>query len=636
MRQARRRPLAPKHRDMRRSRTSRTPTPPRRSPSGRPQPGRSPSRSHTYRSQLAAYLTTLEEFSGWVVTQLQDVVATPSRLRLVVVWAILAAAGFSLTLNLFTLQVLEGSQFQNRAAAQQQPPPRHLVPRRMIVDARGIPLALDSPTFSLYAHPKLFTASSQEIAAELGVLLDQSPAQLQQQFNSYPSGIPLANWLPQQIALRISQLRFDGLELIRTSRRVYPQKETAAAVIGYVDLDGLGRAGLEATQNEILEREAVWVGEDPQQAGILDRAAPAFARFDDQRLQLTLDTRLQRTAEAVLEQTMAEFDAKQGTVIVMDAWDGSVLSLVSLPSYDPNEYYDAPEGRFQNWALHDLYEPGSTFKPINVAIALEAGAIRATDTFHDPGSIMVDGWPISNYDYAYAGGRGELTLTDILRDSSNVGMVRIMEQMQPSDYYDWLQRVELGELTQIDLPSETEGWLKSRQEFLASPVEAATTSFGQGFAITPIQLVRLYGSLANGGYLVTPHVVQGLTDTAGQLQQPFQRPQPVRIFSQDTVQDVVKMMEDAVEEGTGQNARIPGYRIAGKTGTAQKSLGDGGGYSSSAVVTSFVAIFPAEAPRYLVFVAVDEPSSGTGGQVAAPVSRAVIERMITLYQIPPS
>ncbi|TVR05683.1 MAG: penicillin-binding protein 2 [Phormidium sp. GEM2.Bin31] len=621
---------------MRLSRLSRTPTPPRRSRSGRPPARRSPSRSQTYRSQLAAYLTTLEEFSGWLVTQFQDVVATPSRLRFVVVWAVLAVAGLGLTLNLFALQVLEGSRLQDQAAAQQQPPSRNLVPRRMIVDARGVPLALDSPTFSLYAHPKLFTASSQEVAAELGVLLEQSPAELQEQFDSYPSGIPLGHWLPQAIAQRISRLRFDGLELTRTSRRVYPQNETAAAVVGYVNFDGIGKAGLEASQNEVLEREVVWVGEDPQQAGILDRAAPAFARLDDQRLQLTLDTRLQKTAEAVLGQAMAEFDAKQGAVIVMDAWDGSVLSLVSLPSYDPNEYYDTPVEHFRNWALHDLYEPGSTFKPINVAIALESGAIQATDTFDDPGSIIVDGWPISNYDYAYAGGRGELTLTDILRDSSNVGMVRIMDQMQPSDYYDWLQRVELGELTQIDLPSETPGILKSRQEFLASPVEAATTSFGQGFAITPIQLVRLYGSLANGGYLVTPHVAQGLADTAGELQQPFQRPQPVRIFSQDTVRDVVKMMEDAVEEGTGQNARIPGYRIAGKTGTAQKSLGDGGGYSSSAVVASFVAIFPAEAPRYLVFVAVDEPSSGTGGQVAAPVSRAVIERMITLYQIPPS
>ncbi|WP_159789092.1 peptidoglycan D,D-transpeptidase FtsI family protein [Sodalinema gerasimenkoae] len=570
------------------------------------------------------------------MTQFQDVVATPSRLRLLVVWAVLVVAGLGLIFNLFTLQILDRTRFQQQAAAQQQPPPRSLVPRRMIVDARGVPLALDSPVFDLYAHPKLFTAPSQEIAAELGVLLNESPAQLQHKFNSAPTGIPLANWLPQQVAVPIARLRFDGLELIRSSRRLYPQKESAAAVLGYVDADGNGRAGLESTQNEVLEREVVWVGEDPQKTGIIDRAAPPFARFDDQRLQLTLDTRLQRTAEAVLAQKMEEFGAKQGTVIVMDAWDGSLLSFVSLPSYDPNEFYEAPVERFRNWALSDLYEPGSTFKPINVAIALESGAIRPTDTFNDPGRIMVDGWPISNYDYAYAGGRGELTLTDILRDSSNVGMVRIMERMEASDYYDWLQRVELGELTQIDLSPETEGLLKSRQAFLASPVEAATTSFGQGFAITPIQLVRLYGSLANGGYLVTPHVVQGLTDTAGRLQQEPQRPQQVRIFSEETVRQVVKMMEDAVEEGTGQNARIPGYRIAGKTGTAQKSLGNGGGYSSSAVVASFLAIFPAENPRYLVFVALDEPLSGTGGQVAAPVSRSVIERMITLYQIPPS
>lgn len=592
-------------------------------------------RSQSWRLQIARYLTILEQVSSRAGEELQAVVAIPSRLRLLVVWAVLAAGGFGLIFNLFTLQVLDGQRFQEQAAAQQQPPPRSLVPRRTIVDATGIPLAIDRPTFRLYAHPQLFTQPPAEIAAELAVLLNRSPAELQQQFNTSATGVPLSNWLPEHIADRIHRLGFDGLELIRYSRRFYPQNEMAAAVVGYMDFDGQGQAGLELAQADVLEPDVVWVGEDPAETGILDRAAPAFARFQNQHLQLTLDHRLQETAEAVLAQAMEESQAKQGTVIVMDAWDGSLLSLVSLPSYNPNEYYDASVDRFRNWPLSDLYEPGSTFKPINVAIALESGAIDPNDTFHDPGQIIVDGWPISNYDYAYAGGRGELTLTDILRDSSNVGMVRIIERMAARDYYDWLQRVELGEPTHIDLPFETPGYLKTRQEFLGSPVEAATTSFGQGFAITPIQLVRLYGSLANGGYLVTPHVVRGLTDTAGRIQQEPKRPQRVRIFSEDTVQAVVTMMEDAVETGTGQRAKIPGYRIGGKTGTAQKSLEGGSGYSSSAVVASFVAIFPLDNPRYLVFVALDEPVGGSGGQVAAPVSKSVIERMISLYQISP-
>ena len=604
----------------------------------RPQPRlpQSRHRSQSWRLRAARYLTRLEQVSGRASEELQAVVAAPSRLRLLVVWAVLVAAGLGLTVNLFALQVLDGQRFQEQATAQQQPRPRSLIPRRAIIDATGIPLAVDRPTFRLYAHPQLFTESPAEIAAELGVLLGRSPAELQQQFTRSATGIPLDNWLPEHIADRINRLRFDGLELTPYSRRFYPQDEMAAAVVGYVDFDGQARAGLELAQADLLQPDVDWVGVDPAETGIIDRAAPAFARFQNQRLQLTLDHRLQETAEAVLAKAMEDSQAKQGTVIVMDAWDGSLLSLVSLPSYNPNEYHEAPLERFRNWPLTDLYEPGSTFKPINVAIALESGAIEPSDTFDDPGHIIVDGWPISNYDYAYAGGRGELTLTDILRDSSNVGMVRIMERMAASDYYDWLQRVELGEPTQIDLPSDTPGNLKTRQEFLGSPVEAATTSFGQGFAITPIQLVRLYGSLANGGYLVTPHVVRGLTDTAGRIQQEPKRPQRVRIFSEDTVQAVVTMMEDVVEAGTGQRAKIPGYRIGGKTGTAQKSLAGGGGYSNSAVVASFVAIFPLDNPRYLVFVAVDEPIGGSGGQLAAPVSKSVIERMISLYQIPPN
>ncbi|WP_083862335.1 peptidoglycan D,D-transpeptidase FtsI family protein [Baaleninema simplex] len=566
----------------------------------------------------------------------RDAVATPSHRRVTIVWALLVAAGAGLTLNLLGLQLFRASTLQTLAGQQQQRLLADFVPRRTIVDRQGVALAIDRPVYTLYAHPQLFDVALSEMARSLSPVLGRSPLDLEAVLASANSGVRVTDFLSETSAERVSRLGFDGLELVRHAARLYPQNELAAAVVGYVNFDGDGQAGIEYSQQDRLRRQAEVVGDTDGENGILDRSAPPFVRLDDLELQLTLDSRLQRSVRQALIAQMEQFEAKQGTVIIMDARDGSLLCLVSEPSYNPNRYYETPVERFKNWALSDLYEPGSTFKPINVAIALEAGAIRPTDTFYDPGQIFIDGWEIANYDYESAGGRGQVSVTEILRDSSNVGMVRIVQQMDASDYYDWLERIELGRPTEIDLPFEASGQLKSREQFVASPVEAATTSFGQGFAITPIQLVKLYGALANQGYLVTPHVVRGLSDPRGKLQKVAWQTDPQRIFSSETVRSVLAMMEEAIESGTGQNAKIPGYRISGKTGTAQKSRQDGGGYSESAVVASFVAVFPTDDPRYVVFVALDEPSRGSGGTAAAPVAREAMEMTIAIEDIPPS
>lgn len=611
-------------------------TPPR-SPRDR---GRPPRRSPRLRRPAPASPTAgaiARSLLRWGQTQLGNVVATPDRRRLLVVWGVLVAAGAFVLANLFYLQVIQARSLRQFASHQQQPPPTSFVPRRSITDRRGTLLAVDRPAFSLYVHPQLFRRPAAEIAEAIAPLLDRPAAEVERRFRESQTGIRLADAISEDDAERLRSLGFDGLELVRYPARLYPQNELAAAVVGYVNFDGQGQAGLEYAQQPQLRRPVEAVGERPGEAGILDRAAPAFVRFDDLQLQLTLDMRLQRSVREALRQQMDRFSARQGTVVVMDGRDGSLLSLVSEPSYDPNRYYETPVERFKNWALSDIYEPGSTFKPINVAIALESGQVRPNDSFYDPGQIFVDGWEIANYNYeATQSGWGQLSVTEILRDSSNVGMVRMMQQLEPAAYYDWLERLQLGEPTEIELPFEAAGQIKTRSQFLGSPVEAATTSFGQGFAITPIQLVQLYGSLANGGYLVSPRVVRGLADATGRLQRELSRPSPQRVFSSETVTSVLAMMEEVVTSGTGRSAQVPGYRIAGKTGTAQKSLGDGGGYSESAVVTSFVAVFPVESPRYVVLVAIDEPDSGTGGEVAAPVAKSAIEQLVMLEGIPPS
>jgi cell division protein FtsI (penicillin-binding protein 3) len=445
--------------------------------------------------------------------------------------------------------------------------------------------------------------------------------------------------LTEEVADRVAKLNSDGLELIQQYSRLYPQQDLAADVVGYVDVDHRGQAGLEYSQQNLLERAVRTLRLSRAGNGALmpDHVPEGFLHFDELRLQLTLDSRIQRAARFALKQKIEEYSAKRGTVIVMDAQDGAMLALVTEPTYNPNQYYNFDVGLFKNWALADLYEPGSTFKPLNVAIALETGAIQPDSRFNDTGQIQIGQWSIANYDFETKGAHGLLTVPQILQYSSNIGMVRLIQQMKSDVYYSWLERLGLGQKVGIDLPFETPGQIKSQQKFTASPVEAATTAFGQGFSLTPLQLTQMHATLANGGKLVTPHVVQGLFDTQGQLYWQPRLPAPRQLFSPTTTQTVLTMMESVVNEGTGKIAQIKGYRIAGKTGTAQKASPTGG-YYNNAKITSFVGVFPVESPRYVVLAVVDEPKGADafGSTVAAPIVKSVSEALIAIERIPPS
>ncbi len=542
-------------------------------------------------------------------------------------------------MNLARLQIVQAPKLQKLAQEQQMIYMRPFVPRRQIIDRTGTVLALDRPVYTLFAHPKLFKEPKQAIADKLAPLLQRPAADLMKKFNEGDTGIRVEYALTETVADQIMNLQADGLELLQSQQRLYPQQDLMATVLGYVNDDHKGQAGIELSQQKLLERLAKPVKLRRMGDGSLmpDQVPGGFLNVDDWQLQLTLDSRLQRVAIAALQQQVKKFSAKRGAVIVMDVQDGSLLTLASTPSYDPNEYFKYPVERFKNWAISDLYEPGSTFKPINVAIALETGSIKPDSTFYDEGQIQVGGWPIENFDYSTSGGRGRITLTEILEYSSNVGMVHVEQQIKPSVYYTWLKRVGMGDPVGIDLPSEASGQFKDKKIFLESSIERATTAFGQGFSLTPIHLAQLHAMLANGGRLVTPHVVRGLFDSKEQPYWQPTLPNSRPIFSKATTQTVLSMMETVVSKGTGKSAQIPGYRIAGKTGTAQKA-NPNGGYFNHAKITSFVGIFPVESPKYVVVAVVDEPQGGDafGSTVAAPVVKSVIEALISLEKIPPS
>ncbi len=554
----------------------------------------------------------------------------------------------ALAVKLSRLQLFQAPALQSLAQMQRQISFAPKPSRRPIVDRQGNVLAMDRIVYTLYVHPLLFKQSKRAIAQQLSPLLDQSVEELLTQFKQQATGIKVKVDIPEELADRIVQLRLDGVDLIPNQQRFYPQKDLLAHIVGYVDMEGEGQAGLEYGLQERLlfpklasadpssqtKPQTTFSGDVDETP--IDLLVDNSLAYDNLQLQLTLDSRLQRVAQQNLRQKLQEYGAKRGSVIVMDVQDGALLALASEPTFDPNRYYEAKLEWFKNWAVTDLYEPGSTFKPINLAIALETINLRPDEIINDEGKIHIGKWPIQNFDYAAVGGRGAITLTDVLKYSSNVGMVRIMERLQPSIYYDWLERCGLGKPTGIELPAEATAQLKSRDHFVNTRVESATTSFGQGFSITPIQLIQLQAAIANGGKLVTPHVTKGLVNETGVVQWSPERPVPKVLFSTKTTQQVLGMMEQVVLNGMGKLAQVPGYRIAGKTGTAQK-VNINGGYGDNRI-TSFVGVVPAEAPRYVVLAVIDDPvgEDAYGGIVTAPIVKSVIESLVVIEGIAPN
>lgn len=561
--------------------------------------------------------------------------ATPDKNRLILVWLILLTGCGLLGANLLRLQVFQNATLVRRAKQQQTEYLRPFVPRRPIVDRNGNILAIDQPAYELYAHPRYFKTDNAIVAEQLAPILNQSKSKLLSQFNDAKSGIRLSLGVSEDMANRIRDLRIDGLDLNQGQQRLYPQQDLLANIIGYVDHAQKPQAGLEYSFRHILTQSPKSVRLNRTGEGIvLPQGVPnGFINQDDLRLQLTVDSRLQRAIMPILDKQVKAFNAKRGLVLVMDASNGAILSMVSSPNFDPNRYYEVEDlSLFKNWALTDLYEPGSTFKPIVIAMALESGAVQPNDYFYDSGYLEFDGWPIYNSD---RGARGSINLTQITKYSSNIGMVRVGQAMKPDTYYSWLERIGLGQKTGIDLPFEAIGQMHSRKKFVNSPLDRATTSFGQGFSLTPLQLLKMNGMLASGGKMVTPHIVKGLYDSEGKAFWEPQRAMPKQIFTPKNTRAVLRMMEEVVANGTGSQAQVPGYRVAGKTGTAQKA--GSSGYIEGAYITSFVGIFPVDNPRYVVLAVLDEPQGQAyGGTTAAPIVKQVIEIVSGIEKVPPS
>ncbi|MEB3266475.1 MAG: penicillin-binding protein 2 [Cyanobacteriota bacterium] len=562
--------------------------------------------------------------------------------RLLAVYGLLVLGLAGLAGRLAWLQVVQTDRLQQRARDLQTLSVQPLGKRRTIVDRSGRLVALDEERYTLWAHPRYFSVPGDDpgtvrpvadVAARLSTVLLQSPDQLVATIGERRSGVRLATGVDPETANRIRALGISGIDLEAYPQRVYPQGSLFANVVGFLNLERVPQAGLEQSRHRDLQRhESIFSmrrGADGTPLPVGIRAGSLYG--DDLRLQLTLDARLQQVAQQALAKQVKQWNAKRGAALVMDVRSGELLALASTPSYDPNRFWRYDPGLFREWSVQDLYEPGSTFKPINLALALQEKVIDPKGTVNDVGQLTINGWPIFNAD---RNANGTIDFPTVLAVSSNVAMVEAMRNMKRDVFWNWLHRIGIDSVPDTDLPGAVAGQLKSRQEFIGGAIEPAVAAFGQGFSLTPLKLVQLHAMLANGGRLVSPHITRGLRSGEALAQTPTGAGVP--LLDPKVSRTVVNWMEQVVDSGSGKGVKIPGYRIGGKTGTAQKARN--GVYIPGARICSFVAVLPIEDPRYVVLVVVDEPQGGNayGSTVAVPVSKQILEALIVLEKIPPS
>ncbi len=562
--------------------------------------------------------------------------------RMLAVYLLLCAALVGLAGRLAWLQVVQAPELQARARAIQTHAVTPIGKRRTIVDRMGRLVALDEERYTLWAHPRYFNLPGDEpqqirppadVVRELSKVLAKPPSDLLQTIGSRRSGVKLATGLDPETANRVKELGISGLDLEAYPQRVYPQGSLFANVVGFLNLERVAQAGLEQSRDRDLRRQEVTLSMRRGADGTpLPDGLQAGALYgDDLRLQLTLDARLQQVAQQALTKQVKQWKAKQGAALVMNARNGEILALASTPTYDPNRFWSYSPALFREWSVQDLYEPGSTFKPINLALALQEKAIRPGDKVNDVGQLMIGGWPIFNHDRR---ANGLIDFPTVLQVSSNVGMVQAMSHVKRDRFWHWLRAFGIDEMPDTDLPGAVAGQLKSRGEFTSAPIEPAVAAFGQGFSLTPLKLLQLHGMLANGGRLVSPHITRGLR--SGDALASATAATGVQLLDPAVTRTVVDWMETVVENGSGKGMKIPGYQIAGKTGTAQKARN--GVYIPGARICSFVAILPANDPSYVVLVVVDEPQGGNayGSTVALPVARQIAEALLVIEKVPPS
>lgn len=540
-------------------------------------------------------------------------------------WMVLIAA------RLYYLQVIEYVHWLDRAHGQQQRTIELAPQRGGIYDAHMRPLAMSLPVDSVYVVPSHLTDPAMT-ARLLAPILGLNSHDLEARFDASHSFC----WVKRKITVaqskRVRALGLKGVYFQKEMKRFYPMKDLAASVIGYVGMDDRGLGGLEQSLDGAIRGQ-------PGHALVMEDARrQTFESLDEtgkpgMNVVLTLDTGLQYIAQRVLDADVARWHAKGGVVVVQNPETGAILAMASSPSFDPNDYTEAPPQDRLDRGVSWIYEPGSVFKLITISSAIQDGVARPTDVINcQMGAIQLGGRTI--HDDAddmrrERAGLNDMTVSQVFAYSSDVGTVKLSLRLGENQFYQDIRNFGIGQKTGIRLPGEERGLLMPPDRW--SGVSIGEFAIGQGVGVTPIQLIDAYSAIANGGTLIQPRVVQDIF--RGNSRQTLPTPWSRRVVTPLTAATMRQMLADVVGFGTGVGAQLDGYSAGGKTGTAQKV--ENGRYSHTHFVASFIGIAPLEHPELTILVSIDTPVGGHyGAEVAAPAEREMMQESLNYLNVP--
>lgn len=542
------------------------------------------------------------------------------RVRIVLTSVLLVGMLAALMLRAIQLAVVQAPGLQDRAVRQHHQQVKLPPPRGVIVDRHGELLALTRDSGAVYVRPPRLNAEPHALARVAGVL--ELPVDAVMVKASSPA--PFV-YLHRQVSLDrlsvVEQLGVQGIGSEPGRMRYYPHGPLAGQVLGFVGIDGQGLEGVERQFDAELggEVEALAVERDARgRRMVVDERWRPLPRSGAQ-VELTLDAALQHFAERELEKAVEEFGADGGVAIALEPASGAVLAMANVPRMDPNRPGAVAVEFRRNRAITDFHEPGSTFKAFLAAAALERGVVRPGDKVFCENGVYAVGRRVIHDHHPY----GFLTFSQVIQHSSNIGCAKVAERLGVERYAEAIADFGFGQPTGIELPGESPGMVRPASKWRR--IHLATTAFGQGIAATPLQMARAFAAIANGGLLVRPHIVRRVVAEDGEVRYLARPHVERRVMSEATSRQLTEILRGVVEGGTGKAARMEGFAVAGKTGTAQK-VEAGGRYSKRARISSFIGYVPAEQPRLLVLVMLDTPRKSTyGGIVAAPAFRRIAE-----------
>ncbi len=502
-----------------------------------------------------------------------------------------------------------------------------------IYDSNGRNLASSIKTKSLYVNPRLVQPKA-AAAGKLSKVLKKRKSQILKKLKSRKYFVWLKRKTDPANYEKVKSLDIEGIGAVEENKRFYPNKELASSVIGFTGIDSNGLAGIELEYEKYLRsKEAKYVGlKDALGRTIFTKEVflKKYARGND--LYLTLDRNIQYIAETELDEELAKSGASKGYAIVMEPHSGKILAMVSRPGFNPNDFSKSGPESWINGNVSLVYEPGSTLKVFSIAAALEEGLINPGDIFYcKKGTFSVAGKVIRD-----GSDRGWLTPASIIKYSSNIGAAKIAMLLGREKLYNWLKAFGFGEYTGVDMPGEVKGILRHYSTWYEMGI--ANIGFGQGIAITPLQLISALSTVANGGYRIKPFIVESIKYPQGRTVVSNSAEKGPRVISASTVKVITNFMIGVTEtDGTGTRAAIPGFSVAGKTGTAQKVDAETGTYSSDKTIVSFMGFVPANDPKIAVLVVIDEPREASfGGTIAAPVFKKIAQKTLKYMKVVPS